>query len=93
MGLIKRNGYDVKGVALNQAYAKINRLYVERENNVVAYFGISNNRDNTSEPLEEISFECKFDKSQNVFEQVYIKAKEELFQGWEDDIPVVESET
>lgn len=92
MGLIKRNGYNVKGVELSEAYAKINRLYIEHGNKANVYFGISNNRENINDgnSLEEIHFECYVDKSLPIYEQIYTLAKENNFQGWEDDIVVDE---
>lgn len=90
MGLIKRNGYNVKGIELETAYAKINRLYIERGNLARTYFGISNSRENINEgnSLVELEFPCYVDKNQPIYEQVYVLAKENLFMGWEDDIVV-----
>lgn len=88
MGLIKDKTV-VKNVEISPAYAKIIRLYNENGNNVVAYFGISNSRENlnNNEVLEEIGFNCEIDKSADkIFNEVYTKAKEELFADWEDDI-------
>jgi hypothetical protein len=89
MGLIKQDGYIVNGVLITPAYAKITRLYNQNGNDTVAYFGISNTRENLEEnaPLEEIAFSCEIDKKQDkIFNEVYTKAKEELFEDWEDDI-------
>ena len=89
MGLIKTSGYDVRGILIKPAYAKITRLYNENNDNVVAYFGISNTRENleSSTPIEEIQFNCTIDKKEDkVFNEVYTKAKQELFTEWEDDI-------
>lgn len=90
MGLIKKDGYNVKGVELETAYAKINRLYIEKGNLARTYFGISNSRENINEgnSLIELEFPCYVDKNQPIYEQVYVLAKENLFQGWEDDIVV-----
>lgn len=90
MGLIKRNGYNVKGVELPTAYAKINRLYIEHGNIANTYFGISNNRENINEgkPLEEINFKCYIDKNGIIYEQIYNEAKKNIFTDWEDDIVV-----
>lgn len=99
MGLIKRNGYNVKGVELETAYAKINRLYIERGNLARTYFGISNSRENINEgnSLEEIEFKCYVDKNEPIYEQVYVEAKKNIFVDWEDDIvveePTIEEET
>lgn len=93
MGLIKRNGYNVKGVELETAYAKINRLYIEKGNLARTYFGISNSRENINEgnSLEEIEFRCYVDKNEAIYEQIYVEAKKNIFVGWEDDIVVEES--
>ena len=86
MGLIKKSNYEIKGINFNEVYVKITRLYIEKGNRAISYFGISNSRKNTEQPLQEICFECDIDKSINVYEQIYIKAKEELFSDFEDDI-------
>lgn len=90
MGLIKRNGYEVKGVTIPQAYAKINRLYMENGNHARVYFGISSDRENLNNglSLEEVSYECLIDKNGKVYEQIYNLAKTDLFEGWEDDIVI-----
>lgn len=89
MGLIKQDGYIVNGVLITPAYAKIVRLYNEKDNNFTAFFGISNSRENIDEnkPLEEIIFNCEVDKKEDkIFKEIYTKAKEKLFENWEDDI-------
>lgn len=90
MGLIKRNGYSVKGVEIQPAYAKINRLYIEHGNKANVYFGISNSRENINEgnSLEEINFECYVDKNGKIYEQIYEETKKNMFADWEDDIVV-----
>lgn len=92
MGLIKNDGYKVKGIELPVAYAKINRLYIERGNLARTYFGISSSRENINDgnSLIELEFPCYVDKNEPIYEQVYVLAKENLFQGWEDDIVVDE---
>lgn len=93
MGLIKKDGYNVKGIELSVAYAKINRLYIERGNLARTYFGISTSRENINDgnSLVELEFPCYVDKNEPIYEQVYVLAKENLFYGWEDDIVVDES--
>lgn len=90
MGLIKRNGYNVKGIELEEAYAKINRLYIEYGSMAKVYFGISNTRENIDEgnSLKEIQFSCYIDKNAPIYEQIYVSAKAGIFQDWEDDIVV-----
>ena len=89
MGLIKIDGYLVKGVKITPAYSKITRVYMENGNTANAYFGLSNTRENleNGEVLDEISFTCEVDKKEDrIFNEIYSKAKEELFADWEDDI-------
>lgn len=89
MGLIKNDGYTIKGVKITPAYAKITRVYMENGNNANAYFGLSNNRENLNngDILEEIPFNCEIDKAQDkIFNEIYTKAKEEIFTDWQDDI-------
>lgn len=93
MGLIKTDGYLVKGVEIKPAYTKIIRVYLENGNNAVAYFGLSNNRENLNNGnvLEEISFSCEIDKAQDkIFNEIYTKAKIDIFNNWEDDIVIGE---
>lgn len=92
MGLIKRNGYNVKGVNLTEAYAKINRLYIENNSLAKVYFGISNNRENleSGNILDEIMYDCVIDKDSKLYEQLYTLAKKDIFEGWDDDIVVEE---
>ncbi|MCI8575631.1 MAG: hypothetical protein HFI09_04090 [Bacilli bacterium] len=92
MGLFKKDNYIVKGVKLNNVYIKLQRLYIENGNKAIAYFGISDNRENLNKglSLEELYLECEINKSKNIYEQLYQKSKEELFKDFEDDI--VESE-
>lgn len=93
MGLIKKDGYIVKGVKLQPAYAKI--IWLEAttnpngENSLNTTFGISTVRQNldNGEILSSQNFSCTYDRSQdNLFEQAYKKAKETIFLDWEDDI-------
>lgn len=89
MGLIKNDGYTIKGVKITPAYAKLTRVYMENGNNASAYFGLSNNRENLNngDMLDEIPFSCEIDKVQDkVFNEIYTKAKAELFPDWQDDI-------
>lgn len=88
MGLIKKDGYNVKGVELPEAYAKITKIYMDRGNLARTYFGISSNRENinNNDWLVELEFPCYVDKNLPIYEQVYVLAKDNLFRGWEDDI-------
>lgn len=89
MGLIKNNGTTIKGVNVTPAYAKITRLYLENGNNATAYFGLSNSRENleNGEILDEVQFSCEINKIEDkIFNEVYTKAKAEIFNNWADDI-------
>lgn len=89
MGLIKNNGTTIKGVNVTPAYAKITRLYLENGNNATAYFGLSNSRENleNEEILDEVQFSCEINKIEDkIFNEVYTKAKAEIFSDWTDDI-------
>lgn len=90
MGLIKEEYKDTTtGLTLKPAYAKIVRLYIEEENKAKAYFGISETRDliETHGPINEIMFECEIDKkTDNVYTEIYSKAKEDIFAEWKDNI-------
>lgn len=89
MGLVKNDGYTIKGVKITPAYAKLTRVYMENGNNASAYFGLSNSRENLNngDMLDEIHFSCEIDKVQDkVFNEIYTKAKAEIFNGWTDDI-------
>lgn len=88
MGLIKNDGYNLKGVIITPCYAKITKLFVD---NTIArtYFGISNSRENleVNTPIDEIYYECEVNrKNDEVFKDVYTKAKQDIFTGWQDDI-------
>ena len=88
MGLIKNDGYNLKGVTITPAYAKITKLFVD---NAIAraYFGISNSRENleANTPIDEIYYECKINRSNDeIFKDIYTNAKEDLFNNWQDDI-------
>ena len=89
MGLINNNGTTIKGVNVTPVYAKITRLYLENGNNATAYFGLSNSRKNleNEEILDEVQFSCEINKIEDkIFNEVYTKAKAEIFSDWTDDI-------
>lgn len=83
----KRNDYELVrfGVTIPQAYARLNQLDIDVEGNAHAFFGISKARDD-ERYFETKVFDCRVDKNQPVHEQVYVAAKEAMFQNWEDDI-------
>ena len=94
MGL-KTTNYSIegKGIVLDTAYAKIGSIVV-RGNKAFGSFDIQQSREQTEklEPLETISVSCVIDKKKPLHEQMYIKAKEDIFKDWEDDIPEVREE-
>lgn len=89
MGLIKRDGYEISGVDLIPAYAKIMRIYLGSGGNASVVFGISTNRENLDEGkvLAELSFDCYINKNDKIYTEIYELSKNTLFQDWEDDIP------
>lgn len=99
MGLKTKN-YELKelNITIENAYAKISSLTITSAGKAYAIFNIQQDRESTEslEALELINFACDIDKTLPVHEQVYIKAKENLFKDWDDDIvieePVVEEE-
>lgn len=88
MGL-KTTNYliEEKGITLNTAYAKIGSIFVNG-NRATANFNIQQSREQTEslEPLDTVSVSCTIDKEKPLHEQMYLKAKEESFKDWEDDI-------
>ena len=88
MGLIKNDGYNLKGVNITPAYTKITKIFIA-DTMAKAYFGISNSRENleANTPIDEIYYECEINrKNDEVFKDVYTKAKQDIFTGWQDDI-------
>lgn len=89
MGLKKTN-YEVKryGITLPEAYARLTHVNINIDGRADAMFEIQQTREDigVKRPLETIFFDCEIDKEQPVYKQIYEKAKEEVFAGWEDDI-------
>ena len=89
MGLIKTNYIDKDtNIHLENAYAKLDRIYLEHGTKANSYFKISDSRENAENyaALNTIHFECEIDKKLPIYEQIYTKAKEEIFTDWKDDI-------
>ena len=86
----KTTNYEVAelGITLPTAYAQIETLTTDINGEVYATFAIQQNREDivTKTILEHKTFMCKIDKSQPLYEQLYIAAKPELFPNWENDI-------
>lgn len=89
MGL-KTNNYNIKdiNVTIPEAYAQITHVYVGVDGVASATFAVQQSRDMimTNEAIETKNIRCTINKEQPIYSQIYIKAKEELFKGWEDDI-------
>lgn len=88
MGL-KTTNYLIqeKGITIDTAYAKIGSIYING-NKATANFAIQQSREQTEslDALEYKSVSCVIDKEKPLHEQMYVKAKEEVFKDWEDDI-------
>lgn len=88
MGL-KTTNYQIKekGITIDTAYAKIDSIFV-KGNRATANFDIQQSREQTEslEALDIVSVSCIIDKEKPLHEQMYVKAKEEVFKDWEDDI-------
>lgn len=89
MGL-KKYDYMVKnlGVVVPAAYAQITDISIDDKGNANAIFEIQRNRESIAnfDPYDIISYFCTVNKSFPVYEQVYQKAKKDIFSDWEDDI-------
>lgn len=89
MGL-KKSNYEIEdlGITVPSAYAQITSISVNTESYAYATFTIQKNRDAIQDmsPYDMVMYECKIDKSLPLYEQVYQKAKEDIFSDWEDDI-------
>lgn len=79
---------EAVGITLPTAYAQITDIFIEADGTASTNFTIQQNRESvtTKEPFDIIGYNCEIDKKLPIFEQVYLKAKEELFVDWEDDI-------
>lgn len=93
MGL-KKYDYMVKNlcVVVPAAYAQITDISIDDKGNANAIFEIQRNRESIAnfDPYDIISYFCTVNKSLPIHEQVYQKAKEDIFSDWEDDIVEVE---
>ena len=89
MGLKTKN-YQIKdfGIVVPDAYARLTNININVDGNAFGIFGIHQTREALAEnnPLERIYVNYEIDKNLPIYSQIYIKAKEELFSDWEDDI-------
>lgn len=89
MGL-KISNYTVNeyGITLDNAYAQLAHITTGINGIANCVFEIQQTREDiqNKEPLERKVFSCEINKELPLHKQVYEKAKEELFAGWQDDI-------
>lgn len=94
MGFIKKNNYNVNklGIELPTAYAKIAYITIDASGNAHATFNIQQTREDVinKNPLERVNITALVDKTQPIYSQLYVVAKETKFVDWEDDIVEVE---
>ena len=93
MGL-KTNNYKVNDINLTlpNAYAQITHISINLDGIASATFSIQQDRDmiSVNDAIETKHIRCSVDKEQPIYAQIYINAKESIFEGWEDDIVTVE---
>jgi hypothetical protein len=86
----KTSNYESKayGITIPEAYARITKINVDVDGKADARFEIQQSRDTvgTKVSLALVPFRCEIDKDLPLHKQIYEKAKEEVFKGWEDDI-------
>ena len=89
MGL-KTTNYEAKefGIVLPKAYARLSNINVDLSGEAFGMFEIHQTREDidTKSPIERKNFNCVIDKDLPIHKQMYEKAKEEIFNDWEDDI-------
>ena len=94
MGL-KKNNHEVKsiGITLPAAYAQVREIRLHgMECTAVIYIHKDRESVATFAPIDQRTIYFAFDRSKNLLEQIYAKAKEIYFGNWEDDI-VTEEKT
>lgn len=88
MGL-KKDSYKIEklNITITPAYAMVGKIEIEN-NAAIAEIKIHKTREDLEkyEALETINITCNIDRTLSVYEQIYVKAKEDMFQDWEDDI-------
>lgn len=89
MGL-KTTNYKVKefGITLPEAYARLTNVNINVNGEAFGTFEIHQTRESLTEAssLERIHINHIIDKDLPIHNQLYVKAKEEIFTDWEDDI-------
>lgn len=88
MGL-KKDSYKIEklNITITPAYAMVGKIEIENDT-AIAEIKIHKTREDLEkyEPLETINITCNIERNLSVYEQIYLKAKTDIFQGWEDDI-------
>ncbi len=86
----KINNYEVKeyGLVLQEAYAQLTHLNIDREGRACAMFDVQQSREKIGikRPIKQIAHSCFVNKDLSTYRQVYESAKETIFNGWTDDI-------
>lgn len=89
MGL-KTTNYELKrfGITLPEAYARLTNVNINLEGEAFGVFEIHQTREdlNLSSSLERIHINSTINKDLPIYSQLYIAAKNTIFNGWEDDI-------
>ncbi len=88
MGL-KKDSYKIEklNIDISPAYAMVGKIEIENDT-AIAEIKIHKTREDLEkyEALETINITCNIERNLSVYEQIYVKAKEDMFLGWEDDI-------
>ncbi len=86
----KTTNYNVGeyGLTVPQSYARISDIHVDMEGHCRATFEIQQTREDIGikKSFDMKHFSCIIDKEQPIHQQVYEKAKVDMFADWEDDI-------
>lgn len=86
----KTSNYDVvdMGITIPQAYARISEITVDMKGQCKARFDIQQKREDVGikKSFGTKHFFCSVDKDKPIHQQVYEKAKVDIFKDWEDDI-------
>ena len=88
MGL-KKDSYKIEklNITITPAYAMVGKIEIENDT-AIAEMKIHKTREDLEkyEALETINITCNIERNLSVYEQIYVKAKEDMFLGCEDDI-------
>lgn len=88
MGL-KKDSYKIEklNITITPAYAMVGKIEIENDA-AIAEIKIHKTREDLEkyEALETINITCNIERNLSVYEQIYVKAKEDIFKDWQDDI-------